>query len=273
MEPTQFDRLYTSKADAWGGVTLALRRPIPTRDADTVRRVVPQRVRDEILESMNSGKVIGLGTVWDGQGVNPRLDAATAVVRDFVSGFVTGNIVHAVDPGTVISLGRTFTGLEGDEDKQAALNAALDAAEEEWKKDPRSTADADDPTELHPNGAVTSKPNLAGKWMPGGDSRAGGRDDNPACDVPPSPGKHGTTDGRSFVRRNLFMPRVQAGASRTQDAQRPSVCFDTKRNQVYAEALKKGRETQDQVAPARVANAADYAQNLAAGRAAKARAS
>jgi hypothetical protein len=120
--------------------------PEPLFRADDAIRLP---TRDEILTSVNSGKTIGLGTVWDGTGVNPKLDAATAVVRDIVNGLASGRVLHAEDPGVVISLGRTYEGLAKDESMRQALGSALDQAETLWKADKRSTDEAHDvlPTE------------------------------------------------------------------------------------------------------------------------------
>ena len=189
---------------------LVPRGPIQTRDSKDLslfgreRRV---RSRDEILESQNSGRIIGLGKVWTGAGVNPELDEKTASIRDFVSGFVPGNVVHAEDPGKVISLGRVYLPEVQDEERREALARAMDEAEAEWKKDERSGH-------------------------------------GPAADKPV------TTDSAT-TRSRLF-----GGGKATPASQ-------------YADSLRKGRETSDRGAPAKVANAADYARNLAAARRAK----
>jgi len=135
---------YGSGAQDW---RLVPRGPIQTRDSAAGRpsNTRRARTRDELLEPMTSGKTISRGTIWDGTGVNAKLDEAVSPVREFVAGFIPGNVVHAVDPGTVISLGRTFLPQEQDEERREALSAAMDEAEEEWRKDKRSTADNDLP--------------------------------------------------------------------------------------------------------------------------------
>jgi hypothetical protein len=102
------------------------------------------QTRDEVLSSMNSGQVISRGTVWDGTGVNAKLDQKVAPIRAFVRGFVLDNIVGAESPGTVISLGRVFAPHVQDDDEREALTRAMDDAEEEWRRDKRSTDTACD---------------------------------------------------------------------------------------------------------------------------------
>jgi hypothetical protein len=95
------------------------------------------RTSDEWLESMNSGQTISRGTYWDGAGVNPKLDEKVAPIRNFVSGFIPGNVVGAESPGTVINRGRSYLSQVQDEQVRAGLRRALDEAEEEWRKDKR----------------------------------------------------------------------------------------------------------------------------------------
>jgi hypothetical protein len=139
--------------------------PEPLFSADDAIRLPTSRpTRDEILTSINSGKTIGLGTVWDGTGVNSKLDAATAVVRDIVNGLASGRVLHAEDPGVVISLGRTYEALAKDESMRKALGTALDTAEELWKQDKRSTDEAHD---LPPNNGTTDSSRVRRNYLPG----------------------------------------------------------------------------------------------------------
>lgn len=177
MSPERFDKIYTWKPDGHGGVTLTLRQPtIDTRTVDPVGVPMPEGAhvrrlpstrkpltRDELLESQNSGQVISRGTIWDGAGINPRLDEKLSPVREFTRGFVPGNIVDAVDPGVVIRLGRIFTPHTQEEELRESMKRAIDEAEAEWKRDERSGA---------------------------------AKDQSRPCDVPPEPTKMPVGDGR-----------------------------------------------------------------------------
>ena len=151
--------LYTCQRTGAGrnDFRLVPRQPIPTRDAatfrsrgpsvplfgpnDSVRNATRRErgwTRDEINTPMTSGKTINRGTYWDGTGVNAKLDEKVAEIRDFVSGFIPGNIVGPEDPGTMISLGRVYLPRVADDEAREALARAMDEAEQEWRKDRRS---------------------------------------------------------------------------------------------------------------------------------------
>lgn len=166
---------------AEGGVRLVAKLPIPTLDSasnfrgrgDTGKNLFGRerrtRTKDELLESLNSGKTIGLGTVWTGAGVNPELDEKVAPVRAFVAGFIPGNVVGAEDPGTVIDLAKVWLPRVEDEEKRKGLELALDEAEEEWKKDKRSSADTacDEPPSSEKTKDARSRPIMGNRLLPG----------------------------------------------------------------------------------------------------------
>jgi hypothetical protein len=110
--------------------------PIPTRDGNVY---APLRItRDQLNSVEPTGQTISRGKVWTGEGVNARLDSKAAPVRAFVGGYTLGNVIHAVDPGQLIDLARTYKGLIEDEDIRAGVEHQIDALEREWVADPRS---------------------------------------------------------------------------------------------------------------------------------------
>ena len=249
---------------------LTLRQPIQTRDAatfhargpgyplfgpnDAVRHPSPRErglTRDEILEPMTSGQTISRGTIWTGSGVNAQLDAKVAGIRDFVSGFIPGNVVGPEDPGTVISLGRVYLPRLQDEEAREAMTRALDEAEEEWRRDKRSQDQSAPATTFRPGTEASevdkywrrSDGERSTRMYPGTDAP---HDHGPAGDLQVIDAAHGSTLRAASLKR-------------TQD---------------YAAGLKKGREAQSVTAAkattaAKVTPAADYAANLKAGRAKK----
>lgn len=194
------------------------------------------RTTDEILESMNTGKLTARGTVWEG-GKYPKLDEALDPVRAFVRGFVGGNVVNAEDPTTVLNLGRTYLPRVTGAEERKATEEAIEKATKAWREHSA--------TEERKSGPLLpgwDPSNLLGTtFTPGGEGK-GARDHDPACDKPIVAG---TTDSRGADLRRMFSTA-------------PSVA--------YAERLRQGRATMDGVAPAKVRTSADYAANLAAGR-------
>jgi hypothetical protein len=200
--------------------------------------------RDETLTPQTSGQTISRGTYWDGTGVNAKLDAKVGPIRDFVSGFIPNNIVHAVDPGVVIDLGRTYTPRLQDEEAREAMTRALDEAEEEWRNDERSA-----------RAATTFRPGTQRAEAERYRQRSDGALSSAMYPRPTdAPHNHGPAADLPVTDAARGLALFAAARSHTQD---------------YAAALKKGRETAAPTAPAKVKTAADYAANLAAGRAAK----
>jgi hypothetical protein len=128
---------------------------IPPFSRPAVERIAPaRRMRDERLDPMTSGQTISRGTYWDGTGVNPKLDEKVGPIRDFVSGFIPGNVVGAESPGTVIDLGRVYLPRVQDEELRQGLARAMDEAEEEWKKDARSGMKVTEDAARRPTGRL-----------------------------------------------------------------------------------------------------------------------
>ena len=159
-------------------------------------------------------------------------DEFTSAVKELGEGcFAAGRVLHANELDGVISLARTYTGeLEALRDK---------AADAELRTGARGATD----TGERPSGLPGMRPeNLVARTFGPAETQLDNAD--PAGDLPP----HERTKDAMTTRSLLF------GSGRTQD---------------YAAGLKKGREPQSVTAPAKVATAADYSRNLAAGRAAR----
>jgi hypothetical protein len=262
---------FNGAPDAWGGVTLTP-KSIQVCDAaaplridlaqvdQAVRPALEQCLREanalirasntargsrtsdeggELLKAVSSEGLISLGGTYPAgnTGGSPQLDAKMKPVIDFVTPFTPPNILRALDPGTKINLAKVYLPGVEDEEKRKGLELALDEAEKEWKADPRcgdaARARAKDAPLLPPT-------NLVAKTF----GAAPGSADT-ASDLPP----HERTKDAMTTRSLLF------GSARTAD---------------FAAGLAKARAAaQGVTAPAKVATVADYARNLAAGRAAR----
>lgn len=66
-------------------------------------------IRDDLLRAVPVGKVLALGTVWEGH-LSPRVDATIEAVQPLLSGFAAGRALHAEPIGKVLDLGTTWVG-------------------------------------------------------------------------------------------------------------------------------------------------------------------
>lgn len=80
---------------------------VPTTDQHgTMRRGM---IRDDLLSAVPVGKVLALGTVWEGH-LGPRVDATIEAVQPLVTGFTSGRVLRAEPIGKVLDLGTTWVG-------------------------------------------------------------------------------------------------------------------------------------------------------------------
>jgi hypothetical protein len=70
-----------------------------------------RRTRDDILNAWSDGKQLALGTVWDGD-LKPRFDTAMDEVKALVTGFTSGQVLHAEPVPADLDLGDVSDGLE-----------------------------------------------------------------------------------------------------------------------------------------------------------------
>jgi hypothetical protein len=232
MRTEQFDRLYNSVPDAYGGVTLSLRQPIQTRDARTVGPAVPLfgpndsirlssarergQTRDEgetsgRLEGNDPQKRISRGLLNTAESIEPIRDSlADAVEALDPSKNLTAGVFHqAQDIGElkkalgladeVIALGHTYKALATD-----ALTRTR-AARDQSKFTPHTQL-----SELERTHLPSDSPIMRSIYP-----AAGAKDQGAACDVPPEPGSFGksTKDAvrRSMGRLRSYLPGTNRG--------------------------------------------------------------
>lgn len=81
-------------------------RNVMTHDAP-VRRF--STTRDDLLRAVEPGKVLVMGTCWTGM-LAPYIDSQLDALEPLVTGFTSGNVLHAEATPAQLSLGRTYTG-------------------------------------------------------------------------------------------------------------------------------------------------------------------
>lgn len=88
--------------------------PVAVQDSEIERRVarivdLRLRTRDSMLNAINPGKVLALGTVWTGE-LQPQIDSRLDALRPIVSGFTLGHRLSAEPAGAQLDMGRKWTG-------------------------------------------------------------------------------------------------------------------------------------------------------------------
>jgi hypothetical protein len=119
---------------------------VDTADAARVRLDTHTRVRDGRLDSINSGKVLALGDIFDG--IARRWDAAAANVRALPAGssFAAGVPRGAEQTPSGLDLGMALDGLTAveaaieQERAKAAASASTNTADR-WAAERRATGD------------------------------------------------------------------------------------------------------------------------------------
>jgi hypothetical protein len=284
MNAQRFDELYNSVPDAYGGVTLSLRQPIPTRDASSIRtrdpglpifgpnasiRLASARERGtrdeggELLKAVNSGVLIDLGRQYSATntGGSPELAAKVSQIRALITPFTPPNVLRALDPGTMIDLGRVWVAQASEGQERDSVMKMLDEAQELWKAEAPtySLGTQKTPASQRSEAQQLRKPSdgpLSSSMYPRSAATDAPHDLGPAVDRP-------VTTDRAFANRNGSS--VYAAARRTQD-----VAW-ARFNAGRAELTSRGQPSGNQPSVNRTP-AAQYSDNLKAGRAAKRRA-